>query len=47
MEKMLAQIPVPTNTEMKSLYKPVYDLRKEVAALQKQVQELEKKAAAK
>lgn len=47
MEKMLAQIPVPTNTEMKSLYKTVYDLRKEVAALQKQVQELEKKAAAK
>ena len=36
-ERMLSTLPIPTNTDMKSLYKTVYDLRKEVRALKKEV----------
>lgn len=32
-ERMLASLPIPTNTDMKSLYKTVYDLRKDVRDL--------------
>ena len=34
-ERMLSALPIPTNTDMKSLYKTVYDLRKEVRNLKK------------
>ena len=34
-ERMLAFLPIPTNKDMKSLYKTVYDLRKEVRDLKK------------
>ena len=34
-ERMLAALPIPTDTDMKSLYKTVYDLRKEVRDLKK------------
>ena len=36
-ERMLAFLPIPTNTDMKSLYKTVYDLRKDVRDLKKAV----------
>jgi class III poly(R)-hydroxyalkanoic acid synthase PhaE subunit len=36
-ERMLAVLPIPTNTDMKSLYKTVYDLRKDVRDLKKGV----------
>lgn len=39
-ERMLSFLPIPTNTDMKSLYKTVYDLRKEVRDLKKTVDEL-------
>jgi class III poly(R)-hydroxyalkanoic acid synthase PhaE subunit len=34
-ERMLAFLPIPTNTDMKALYKTVYDLRKDVRDLKK------------
>ena len=34
-ERMLSTLPIPTNTDMKSLYKTVYDLRKDVRDLKK------------
>ena len=34
-ERMLSALPIPTNSDMKSLYKTVYDLRKEVRNLKK------------
>jgi hypothetical protein len=40
MENMLAALPVPTNSEMKSVYKTVYDLRKEVRDLKKEIKAL-------
>jgi class III poly(R)-hydroxyalkanoic acid synthase PhaE subunit len=36
-ERMLSTLPIPTNTDMKSLYKTVYDLRKDVRDLKKAV----------
>ena len=36
-ERMLSALPIPTNTDMKSLYKTVYDLRKDVRDLKKAV----------
>ena len=36
-ERMLAFLPIPTNTDMKSLYRTVYDLRKDVRDLKKAV----------
>ena len=36
-ERMLAFLPIPTNTDMKSLYKTVYDLRKDVRDLKKEL----------
>jgi class III poly(R)-hydroxyalkanoic acid synthase PhaE subunit len=42
-ERMLAFLPIPTNTDMKSLYKTVYDLRKAVRDLQKAVAAKEEK----
>ena len=40
-ERMLSSIPIPTNTDMKSLYKTVYDLRKDVRDLKKALAALE------
>ncbi len=40
MESMLSSLPIPTNSEMKSVYKTVYDLRKEVRDLKKEIAEL-------
>ena len=40
-ERMLSSLPIPTNTDMKSLYKTVYDLRKDVRDLKKAVQAAE------
>ena len=37
-ERMLSGLPIPTNTDMKSLYKTVYDLRKDVRDLKKAVE---------
>lgn len=37
LESLLSSVPVPTNTEMKSLYKTVYRLRKEVRELQQEI----------
>ena len=39
-ERMLASLPIPTNTDMKSLYKTVYDLRKDVRDLKTELAEL-------
>ena len=36
-ERALSALPIPTNTDMKSLYKTVYDLRKEVRDLSRAV----------
>lgn len=41
-EKALAFLPIPTKTDMDSLYKTVYDLRKEVRSLKKELQKLQK-----
>ena len=46
MERMLSNLPIPTNTDMKSVYKNVYDLRKDVRDLKKEVEELKEAAAA-
>lgn len=40
-ERMLAGLPIPTNKDMKSLYKTVYDLRKEVRDLRRKLDEAE------
>ena len=40
-ERMLAALPIPTNTDMKSLYKTIYDLRKEVRDLKRELTKLE------
>ena len=37
MESMLSSLPIPTNSEMKSVYKTVYDLRKDVRDLKKEI----------
>ncbi len=42
-ERMLSVLPIPTNTDMKALYKTVYDLRKDVRDLKKAVAALEEK----
>ena len=42
-ERMLSNLPIPTNTDMKSLYKTVYDLRKDVRDLKKELAELKTK----
>ncbi len=42
-ERMLAFLPIPTNTDMKSLYKTVYDLRKDVRDLKKGLAAVEAK----
>ena len=34
---MLSSLPIPTNSEMKSVYKTVYDLRKDVRDLKKEI----------
>jgi hypothetical protein len=36
-ERMLSNLPIPTDTDMKSLYKTVYDLRKDVRDLKREV----------
>ena len=41
-EKALSFLPIPTKTDMDSLYKTVYDLRKEVRSLKKELQKLQK-----
>jgi len=46
-ERMLSSLPIPTNTDMKSLYKTVYDLRKEVRDLKKALAGKEDKKGAK
>ena len=38
MENVLSILPIPTNSEMKSLYKTVYDLRKDVRDLKKEME---------
>jgi class III poly(R)-hydroxyalkanoic acid synthase PhaE subunit len=43
-ERMLSALPIPTNTDMKSLYKTVYDLRKDVRDLKKAVAAIPVKA---
>ena len=40
-ERMLAGLPIPTNTDMKSLYKTVYDLRKDVRDLKRGLAKLQ------
>ena len=40
MENVLSILPIPTNSEMKSLYKTVYDLRKDVRDLKKEMEAL-------
>ena len=42
-ERMLSALPIPTNTDMKSLYKTVYDLRKDVRDLKKELEALKEK----
>ncbi len=42
-ERMLAFLPIPTNTDMKALYKTVYDLRKDVRDLKRALAKVEKK----
>ena len=39
-ERMLSSLPIPTNTDMKSLYKTVYDLRKQVRDLEREIETL-------
>ena len=46
-ERMLSALPIPTNTDMKSLYKTVYDLRKDVRDLKKALEASESKGAKK
>ena len=46
MERMLSPLPVPVDSDMKSLYKTVYDLRKEVRKLRKEIEALKEAAAA-
>lgn len=46
MERMLSPLPVPVDSDMKSLYKTVYDLRKEVRELRKEIEALKEAAAA-
>ena len=46
-ERMLSFLPIPTNTDMKSLYKTVYDLRKDVRDLKKALAAMEEKKEAK
>lgn len=40
LESLLAALPIPTNSEMKSVYKTVYDLRKDIRSLKKEVEAL-------
>ena len=42
-ERMLSFLPIPTNTDMKSLYRTVYDLRKDVRDLKKALEAKETK----
>ena len=42
-ERMLASLPIPTDTDMKALYKTVYDLRKEVRDLKRALDSKEDK----
>ncbi|WP_129596687.1 poly(R)-hydroxyalkanoic acid synthase subunit PhaE [Anaerophilus nitritogenes] len=42
LEKRLEIFPIPTNTEMKSLYKTVYNLKKEVKELKKELKDMNK-----
>ena len=42
-ERMLASLPIPTNKDMKSLYKTVYDLRKDVRDLKRALAAVEEK----
>ncbi|MBQ9059472.1 MAG: hypothetical protein IJ125_09835 [Atopobiaceae bacterium] len=42
-ERMLSGLPIPTNTDMKSLYKTVYDLRKEVRDLKRAIAGMQEK----
>ena len=46
LERMLSNLPIPTNTDMKSLYKTVYDLRKDVRDLKKALAACEEKKGA-
>ena len=41
LESILSVLPVPTDSEMKSVYKTVYELRKEVHGLKKEISELQ------
>jgi class III poly(R)-hydroxyalkanoic acid synthase PhaE subunit len=43
LERMLSGLPIPTNTDMKALYRTVYDLRKDVRDLKKAVAAKEEK----
>ena len=42
LENLLTVLPVPTNSEMKSVYKTVYELRKDVRSLKKEMEALRK-----
>ena len=42
-ERMLAPLPIPTNKDMKSLYKTVYELRKDVRDLKRAVAAMQEK----
>jgi len=42
-ERMLASLPIPTKTDMDSLYKTVYDLRKAVRDLTREIEEIKGK----
>ena len=42
LEKQMEWMPFPLKSDMKSLYKTIYDLRKEVKSLKKQINEFEK-----
>lgn len=42
-ERMLASLPIPTNSDMNSLYRTVYDLRKAVRDLTREVESLKGK----
>jgi class III poly(R)-hydroxyalkanoic acid synthase PhaE subunit len=42
-ERMLSSLPIPTNTDMKSLYKTVYDLRKDVRDIKRAMAAAEEK----
>ncbi len=39
-ESLFGNLPIPTDSEMKSVYKTVYDLRKEIRNLKKEIKEL-------